>query len=632
MLILTGCGTLAHAVPSRSGEAMVAGQIGDAWVRVFSSAVHYGQTEVHPLFEGAIVGETARVGTGRNGQLLMVLDHGGMISLAGRTEVTLHHIGVSANGLPRQASDITGRIELELHGGSLSVTLADTAVPVVLTVKTSDGVVSAGPGEFLITTDQQRGARITSRSGQQMVMRRDGSQLTVNAGHAVSVRDPGLDLPVPMQMAMIRSHQMWRNVAAKSNSEVAANATINKSALAAQLGFSPKSIVQTTAVLSVSPVDPPPPDPEPEPVPALPDPEPEPVPALPDPPEVTNRPDIPENDPPGPGMGPGVGPAPESDQEETIAEWKQNLGASQRSAEVMLRWYNNVAEIKGVNFWTSNVENPADMWKPENFNLDLIREDFRLAKDTGYTDIRVQLNIDVWLNDPEGFFGLLTQFINEAISADLRLVPVLLDPVALNKALAKGMIAPTDVENFIKSTMNNFKDSKDILYWDLFEMVGIGNISADARDLLIEAAKWARQIDASQPVTIAAIPENGQRVLSADPGTSDLLTFSSTDPPEKIREIIQELLKNGRPVICTDWLDRENRNGFAEILPIFAEYKVGWFNRGLRSDSSDGNTRTHVFDQDGNPIDKRDIELIQAFTFGEGQLFRSSESDPSTEE
>ena len=63
MMWLAGSAPVLAALPT--GEAVVAAMTGQAQVRVFTGPVHEGRTEVKDLFEGASVGETSRIMTGR---------------------------------------------------------------------------------------------------------------------------------------------------------------------------------------------------------------------------------------------------------------------------------------------------------------------------------------------------------------------------------------------------------------------------------------------------------------------------------------------------------------------------------------------------------------------------------------
>ena len=85
-------------------------------------------------------------------------------------------------------------------------------------------------------------------------------------------------------------------------------------------------------------------------------------------------------------------------------------------------------------------------------------------------------------------------------------------------------------------------------------------------------------------------------------------------------------------MLCTECIARTNGSVFETILPLFAQYKVGWYMWGLVQ----GRIQTHfsrgskegapmepellfhdLFRPDGTPYKSGEIELIRRFTFEE---------------
>src|SRR5699024_9793222 len=111
---------------------------------------------------------------------------------------------------------------------------------------------------------------------------------------------------------------------------------------------------------------------------------------------------------------------------------------------------------------------------------------------------------------------------------------------------------------------------------------------------------------------------------------SDVLTFHAYEPPRLFKYKVRLLKRNyKRPIICTEWLFRENGDTFAAILPIFSKNHIGWYNWGLVA----GKTQTYyhwgskkgspppdiwqhdVFHKNGQPYNAKELQLIQQFTF-----------------
>ena len=81
--------------------------------------------------------------------------------------------------------------------------------------------------------------------------------------------------------------------------------------------------------------------------------------------------------------------------------------------------------------------------------------------------------------------------------------------------------------------------------------------------------------------------------------------------------------------ICTEWLHRQRGNTFENILPMFAEHKIGWYQCGLVA----SRTQTYIpwgfkqvdpvpeiwqhdtFRADGTPYDLNEMKQVRKFEF-----------------
>jgi hypothetical protein len=73
---------------------------------------------------------------------------------------------------------------------------------------------------------------------------------------------------------------------------------------------------------------------------------------------------------------------------------------------------------------------------------------------------------------------------------------------------------------------------------------------------------------------------------------SDVITFHCYSPPADLRAIIARLQTEGRPrpLICTEWLNRNAGSTVAACLPVFAETDIGCLSWGLVN----GKTQTNL--------------------------------------
>ena len=99
--------------------------------------------------------------------------------------------------------------------------------------------------------------------------------------------------------------------------------------------------------------------------------------------------------------------------------------------------------------------------------------------------------------------------------------------------------------------------------------------------------------------------------------------------PANVAAKIEICRSYGRPLLCTEWLRRQADNTFADILPLFGPYQVGWYHWGLvagktqtympwgsrRGDPMPAVWQHDVFHPDGRPYNPHELDLVRAFTF-----------------
>ena len=110
---------------------------------------------------------------------------------------------------------------------------------------------------------------------------------------------------------------------------------------------------------------------------------------------------------------------------------------------------------------------------------------------------------------------------------------------------------------------------------------------------------------------------------------SDIISFHYYEAADKIGPSLARCNAYDRPVICTEWLRRHHGNTFAEMLPVFAENRIGWYNWGLVAgrtqtnlawESKKGDPTPPVWQHDmmrpdGTPLDPAEYDLIRRFEF-----------------
>ncbi len=182
------------------------------------------------------------------------------------------------------------------------------------------------------------------------------------------------------------------------------------------------------------------------------------------------------------------------------------------------------------------------------------------------------------------------------------------------------------LEKYVKDVIGRFKDDKRIFLWDLYNEPSNGGLGFRSFPLLRKTFKWAREVDPVQPISSGIW--NGDRALNAILlDNSDIVTFHIYDNPDKTAARIREMKAHGRPVICTEWMNRTRGSTVQGCLKIFADAGAGCMLWGLVN----GKTQTHLcwghrpeklpykgpwqhdlFRGDFTPYDAEEISLIKS--------------------
>lgn len=102
--------------------------------------------------------------------------------------------------------------------------------------------------------------------------------------------------------------------------------------------------------------------------------------------------------------------------------------APQRWPEDMAtEWYARQPWLVGANFVPSDATNQLEMFQKATFNPNLIDKELGMAEDIGMNTMRVFLQDQLYLSDPDGFKMRLDQFLAVAAKHHIRPVLVLFD-------------------------------------------------------------------------------------------------------------------------------------------------------------------------------------------------------------
>ena len=600
----------ASAVPP-TGEAVVAAMTGQAQARTFTAPVHEGKTELQDLFEGAAVGENVRVITGKDGRLCLVCSPGAILCVAPNTEFTVAQLRHTADGLPKAEADLIRRIQIKLHKGRIRVQAGAPMPTLDIQIETPVGTVAAQGGSFVVAQGGQGRWNVLSEAYELAVTPRNGTRAVLKAGEAAWMAADGEDRSRfqpddASENGELYQFELCNAFFADLEPFIHHERPFDREGLGEYIGTTEPffSLDSGALVTDASP---------------------------------TIRPSV-------AGIRPAVLPRP-----------GEGAPGGRWDAIRIWKWYADIGTVKGVNYVPRTAVNSVEMWMADTFDPETIDEELGWARDIGYTSIRVQLQFAVWQADPDGFLDRVGQLLEIAAKHGLRVVPVLFDDLNLagepprvgpqpapvpgehnsRWVPSPGAAAVKDrgqwpaLEKYVKDVMGPFRRDKRVLYWDLYNVAGNGGLGEESLPLMDQTFNWARALEVAQPLAVPAWREFGSAMAARKLERSDLITFQSFDNVESVEARLQLLQRYQRPIICSDWLMRQVGNDFRKVLPVFAVYRVGWFNQGLvsgkthrpiqearyRTEKDPNVWQQDVLDKDGTPYDQEEVELIQGFRF-----------------
>ena len=268
-------------------------------------------------------------------------------------------------------------------------------------------------------------------------------------------------------------------------------------------------------------------------------------------------------------------------------------------------WQANTGWLFGFNYIPSTDVNSTEMWQRETFDRETIKRELALAAETGYNSCRVFLQYIIWENERDGFLETFRDFCEIAAENGISVMPVLFDDCAFagkepylgsqnppapgvhnsgwtpspGSSVADNPAKAQILHDYVKSIVSGFKESKNIIIWDLYNEPGNNSRGSKCLPLVEKAFSWARESNPSQPLTTGVWEFKEYDGKFAD--MSDIITYHDYNSPEISKERIDILKHYNRPVICTEWLLRQGGNTFESHLPLFTRELGGAYNWGL---------------------------------------------------
>jgi len=316
-------------------------------------------------------------------------------------------------------------------------------------------------------------------------------------------------------------------------------------------------------------------------------------------------------------------------------------------------WYAAEPWRAGANYTPASAINQLEFWQKETFNPREIDKELGWAEEIGLTTLRVYLHDMAWKQDPAGFKERMKTFLSIADKHHIKPLFVFFDdcwnadgatgrqpepkPGVHNSGWVRSPFKPVHddaqqwgyLKEYVQDVLKTFGKDRRILLWDLYNEPGNSGNGSKSLPLLKAVFSWAREVNPSQPLSAGVWDDKLTELNEFQIANSDVITYHSYDVAAVHQQRIDGLKKEGRPLICTEYMARRNGSTFQTILPMLKKQKIMAINWGLVdgktntkyawdepiSDGSEPKLWFHeIFRKDGSPYQKEETDLIRSLT------------------
>jgi hypothetical protein len=325
-------------------------------------------------------------------------------------------------------------------------------------------------------------------------------------------------------------------------------------------------------------------------------------------------------------------------------------------------WYSKIRRPLGFNYLPRTAVNSTEFLQNKDFNELVIDQEMGWAAKIGYNSCRVFLQYLLWEKEGELFLKNFDKFLAICDRKNIKVIPVLFDDCAFSalepytgeqnppkpfthnsgwtpspgETIADDHLKYGDLEKYVKSVITGFNNDSRILFWDMYNEAGNSKRGCKSLYLLEKSFEWARQCSPTAPLTACIWGFlNGDATKDSvfidlrAAELSDIITFHFYGNAKRMENLISDLSRLGRPVICTEWLARIFFECYVEtVLPVFDRHDVGCIHWGLVN----GKTQTHypwgwdasqgepdkwfhdILKSDETPYSHDEVNLIKEFS------------------
>ena len=321
-------------------------------------------------------------------------------------------------------------------------------------------------------------------------------------------------------------------------------------------------------------------------------------------------------------------------------------------AEKAWTWFHARPWPCGFNYVPGNAISYTEMFMPDHFDAARMDRELALAHNVGFNCARIVLPNVVYAHDPAAFKARLARFLQVCDAHGIQVMPALFDdcvfgpitdpvygpqPEVVPGWYANGWTPSPGhamvrdrgqwprLETYVKDVLTTFKDDGRIFPWDLYNEPTNGGVGEATVPLVAKVFEWARAVGPSQPCTVDTFGSPALRALTLE--NADIIGFHDYGPPGELQADIDDLQRAGRPLIASEWLNRNAGSTVAACLPIFVAEDVGCLSWGLVNghDQTDLNWghrpgqpppaqwQHDLFRADGTPYNSQELRLFRRF-------------------
>eukprot|EP01059_Diplonema_ambulator_P030309 TRINITY_DN5145_c0_g3_i1.p1 TRINITY_DN5145_c0_g3~~TRINITY_DN5145_c0_g3_i1.p1 ORF type:complete len:374 (+),score=22.85 TRINITY_DN5145_c0_g3_i1:81-1202(+) len=249
--------------------------------------------------------------------------------------------------------------------------------------------------------------------------------------------------------------------------------------------------------------------------------------------------------------------------------------------------------LVGGHYVSSSSHNQIDMftnmWNPGLFDRELSR-----VASIGFNVIKISLHEQVYYETPDVLLERVDTLLAIATLHKLRAIVTLLDSSgrdevpeydSLYEVYSFKRYWPVSpfpgvpekrVEMYVKGVLEQFKNDKRILVWDLWE-------APTERDvpLLSKIVRWGLEIRPYGSLTTSIVVNASKELSDVQIGLSEVVSYHHTGSLESLKETNEYYSSKAKPVLCASYLSRSQGVTPLTALPLFRNTSTHAITTGL---------------------------------------------------